>query len=78
MKKNIGRIDRYARIILGIAAIVAGIAFQSWWGALGLIPLVTAFVRWCPAYSIFRINTCNPFGKNDTCNAESTAQPKTV
>jgi len=78
MKKNIGRIDRYARIILGIAAIVAGIAFQGWWGALGLIPVVTAFVRWCPAYSIFRINTCNPFGKNNTCNAESTTQPKTV
>lgn len=78
MKKNVRRIDRYARIVLGIAAIGAGIVFQSWLGILGLIPLVTASIRWCPAYSIFRINTGNPFGKNDTGNAESNVQPKTV
>ena len=45
MKKNVGKIDRYARMIIGIVAIGAGIAFQSWWGALGLVPLVTAFIK---------------------------------
>lgn len=70
MIKNVGKIDRYARIIVGIAAIGAGIVFQSWWGLLGLVPLVTAFIRWCPAYSVFKINTCNPFGGKDTCGAE--------
>ncbi len=69
MKKNVGRIDRCARIIIGVAAIAVGVVFQSWWGALGLIPLVTAFVRWCPAYSIFRIKTCNAGGP---------VQPRTV
>ena len=71
MKKNVGRIDRYARIIIGLIAIGAGVAFQSWWGAIGLVLLVTAFLKWCPAYSILRFNTCNPFGKGDTCTAES-------
>jgi hypothetical protein len=70
MKKNVGKIDRYARIVISISAIGAGIAFQSWWGAVGLVPLVTAFIKWCPAYSILRFNTCNPFGKGDTCGAE--------
>ena len=72
MKKNVGNVDRYVRIFLGIAAIGVGVAYPSWWGALGVVPLVTAFVRWCPAYSVFKINTCNPFGKNDTCGAEGT------
>ena len=71
MKKNVGRVDRYARIIFGIAAIGAGVVFQSWWGALGIVPLLTAFIKWCPAYYILRFNTCNPFGKGDTCSAES-------
>lgn len=70
MKKNVGKIDRYARIVIGLAVIGAGIAYQSWWAVIGLVPLLTAFVKWCPAYAVFRFNTCNPFGKGDTCNAE--------
>ena len=52
MIKNVGKVDRYTRITFGIAAIGAGLFFQSWWGSLGLVPLVTEFIRWCPAYSI--------------------------
>ena len=62
IKPNVGTIDRGIRIVAGIAAIVVGIYYQSWWGALGLVPLVTAFVRWCPAYSILGITSCGPEG----------------
>jgi len=43
---------------MGAAIIAAGIYFQSWWGAIGVVPLVTAAVRWCPAYLPFGIRTC--------------------
>jgi hypothetical protein len=57
MKPNMGNIDRIIRIILGLAIIVIGVIYQSWWGALGVIPILTAVVRWCPAYVPFKINT---------------------
>jgi hypothetical protein len=62
MKANVGNIDRGVRITAGLAAIVLGIYFQSWWGAIGLVPLVTALVRWCPAYTIFGVSSCGTEG----------------
>lgn len=73
MTKNVGHIDRFARIGIGLAMLAVGIAYPSWWGAIGLVPLLTGFVRWCPAYSIFKFDTCNPFGKGDTCGADLTS-----
>jgi hypothetical protein len=49
--------DRVFRGIVGILALAAGLYFQSWWGLIGLIPLGTALVGWCPAYVPFGINT---------------------
>ncbi len=57
MTCNMGRGDRIFRGVLGIVILVAGIFFQSWWGLIGLIPLITSIVAWCPAYVPFRINT---------------------
>ena len=54
---NVGAIDRAMRIIAGIGLIGAGVVFQSWWGALGLVLLVTGLVSRCPAYSLLKINT---------------------
>ena len=65
MKKNIGSIDRVTRITAGILLIGAGLVFKSWWGAVGIIPLATAFMRWCPAYTLFGLNTC-PNRSRDT------------
>lgn len=62
MKVNVGTIDRGFRIVIGLIAISLGIIYGSWWGAIGLVPLVTAFIRWCPAYSIFGVNSCGPEG----------------
>jgi hypothetical protein len=65
MSANIGTIDRGLRIVVGLALIAAalglfGPAYQTAWGWIGLIPLVTAFVSWCPAYAILGIRTCKP------------------
>jgi hypothetical protein len=58
MKANVGTTEKVIRIILGIVIIGAGVVYQSWWGAVGAIPLVTALVGYCPAWSIFGVNTC--------------------
>ena len=57
MTRNIGRADRTIRGVMGVAALGAGLYFQSWWGLVGLIFLGTAFISWCPLYVPFRINT---------------------
>lgn len=58
MKHNVGGIDRIIRVLLGLAAIGAGVYFKSWWGALGLIPLLTAAISSCPLYMAFGLSTC--------------------
>ena len=57
MKPNVGGGDRIFRIVVGLVAIGAGIYFKSWWGALGLLPLLTGVFRWCPAYVPFGTST---------------------
>lgn len=57
MVKNVGTIDRVVRVVAGLAAIAAGLYFHSWWGAIGVIPLFTAAIGWCPAYLPLGINT---------------------
>lgn len=58
MKCNVGKTDKMFRIILGVTIILAGVYFQSWWGAVGIVPIVTGFIRWCPAYLPFGFSTC--------------------
>ena len=54
---NIGKTDRQLRIGAGIVIIALGVVSGSWWGALGLLPLATGIMRWCPAYAPFGIKT---------------------
>ncbi len=58
MNKNIGRTDKIIRIAIGLTIICAGIYFGSWWGAIGLAPIITAFIGWCPAYLPLGLSTC--------------------
>ncbi len=58
MKTNVGKLDRIIRMVLGLSLIAWGFMSQNWLGAIGLIPLFTAFFRWCPAYLPFGISTC--------------------
>ena len=57
MKRNMGAADRGIRAVLGLAIIGAGLYFKSWWGAIGLVPLLTAAISWCPAYLPFGLST---------------------
>ncbi len=59
MKQNIGNIERGLRIVIGAALVVAAaMGAIGWWGWLGLIPLVTGLVGWCPPYALLGISTC--------------------
>ncbi|MBC8184377.1 DUF2892 domain-containing protein [candidate division KSB1 bacterium] len=58
MKKNIGIFDKVFRIIIGLAILILGIIYNSWLGLIGLVPIVTALLGRCPAYSPFGISTC--------------------
>lgn len=57
MKINMGTADRTIRFIAGIVIIALGIVYKSWWGAVGIIPLGTAFIRFCPMYVPLGIST---------------------
>ena len=57
MKCNVGKTDRLLRVIAGSAIVIAGIYFQNWWGAVGIVPIATGLLRWCPAYVPFGIKT---------------------
>jgi len=58
MTKNIGTADGVVRAIIGLVIIVVGLIYKSWWGALGLIPLITAFTRFCGLYTLLGVSTC--------------------
>lgn len=58
MKCNVGKTDRIIRVIIGLCMIAAGVYFQSWLGAIGIVPLATAALGWCPAYVPFGISSC--------------------
>ena len=59
MAANVGGIDKIVRIVAGaglIGATVAGLL--PVWGYIGIVPLATGLMGWCPAYAIFGMNTC--------------------
>ncbi len=58
MKVNVGSADKVIRIVAGVAVVGWGVYAQNWLGAIGIIPLATAAMGWCPLYSIFGIKTC--------------------
>lgn len=62
MQENIGNTERVIRVILGLALLSLLFILEgnaSYWGLLGLIPLATAAVRWCPIWKLLGINTCS-------------------
>ncbi|MFA5627093.1 MAG: DUF2892 domain-containing protein [Thiohalomonadaceae bacterium] len=57
MKSNIGTVDKVVRIVIGLAIIAWGIIASNWWGAIGIVPLATAFMGFCPVYTLLGLNT---------------------
>ncbi|MDR3454282.1 MAG: DUF2892 domain-containing protein [Rhodoferax sp.] len=59
MQVNIGGIDRTLRILVGLVLIgLAATGTVGWWGWLGIVPLVTGAIGWCPPYALFGFSTC--------------------
>jgi len=57
MKSNMGNVDRIIRIVVGLIIIIWGFAVSSWWGLIGLIPLLTGLLNFCPLYKLLGIST---------------------
>ena len=59
MTSNVGSVDRMARIVIGLVLI--GLTLSGTigiWGWLGVVPLATGAIGWCPPYAMFGFNTC--------------------
>jgi hypothetical protein len=63
MTRNVGGLDRGLRIVAGLVLLALGwFGPLGWWGLVGLVPLATALVGFCPAYALLGLNTC-PAGR---------------
>lgn len=61
MKANVGGVDRLLRILVGLGLLALVFILpgaERWWGLVGLVPLLTGLVRFCPVYTLFGLNTC--------------------
>jgi len=59
MKANVGTIDRILRIVVGLALIVWAAALGGpIWAWIGVLPLATGLFKFCPAYTLLGMNTC--------------------
>ncbi len=65
MKKNIGSIDKIIRIVVGLIIAIWGFMDSNWFGLIAIIPIATAFINFCPLYTIFGLNTCKIKSKNE-------------
>ena len=59
MNRNEGNIDRALRIIAGLALIALTLTGNiGLWGWIGVVPLATGLIGWCPLYTVLGIKTC--------------------
>ncbi|HPR65385.1 MAG TPA: DUF2892 domain-containing protein [Thermoanaerobaculia bacterium] len=57
MKTNVGGIDRAVRILIGVTILTLGFVLKTWLGLIGLVPLMTGLISWCPAYMPLGLST---------------------
>ncbi len=58
MKKNVGKLDKNVRILLGIVFALLGYFISPWFFVLALASFATAFMNFCGLYTLLGINTC--------------------
>lgn len=59
MKPNVGKTDRTIRILIGVALLAASLVDAiGAWGWIGIIPLLTGMLGFCPVYALFGLRTC--------------------
>jgi vacuolar-type H+-ATPase subunit I/STV1 len=67
IKQNIGKTDKWIRIISGIVLVGIGYYLQSWLlGIVGLIIFITGIIDWCLIYRLFGISTCKIEAQKET------------
>ena len=62
MQTNVGMADRTLRIVVGLVLLSLFFFLEGdarYWGLVGLLPLATGVFRFCPAYTLFGVNTCS-------------------
>jgi hypothetical protein len=59
MKCNVGITEQIVRIAIGVVIVFLGLYFKSWWGLIGIIPIITGLIRYCPISDILGISTCD-------------------
>ncbi len=65
MKANVGSVDRILRVVIGIGLLALFFVLDAplkYLGLIGLVPLATAALNWCPLYTLLGINTCRTSG----------------
>jgi hypothetical protein len=59
LPRNVGTLDRMLRVAAGIALLsLVFVGPRTAWGLLGIVPLATALLGSCPAYTLFGVRTC--------------------
>ena len=67
MERNVGFPDRFVRIVLGAVMLLAVYLVDNklrWLGLIGIVPIATAAMGWCPLYTLFGMRTCKPKNLN--------------
>ncbi len=60
MQKNVGSVERVIRVAAGLGLIsLVFVGPQTPWGWIGLLPIATGLMGWCPPYALLGINTCS-------------------
>ncbi|MHB8621842.1 MAG: YgaP family membrane protein [Sulfuricaulis sp.] len=60
MEMNVGSVDKVIRLIVGVALLSLVFLLGGnarWWGLIGIGPILTVFIGWCPAYSLIGVST---------------------
>jgi len=61
MKANVGEIDKGIRIVAGLVLLALVFVLEGsarWWGLIGVVPLATGLMGYCPLYALLGINSC--------------------
>ncbi|MBZ0265325.1 DUF2892 domain-containing protein [bacterium] len=57
MSLNVGSVDKFFRVLMGVIIVMLGSFNQSWLGLIGFYPILTGLTSWCPLYRSLHIST---------------------
>lgn len=61
MTTNVGSVDKAVRVVIGLGLLALVFLLEGaarWWGLVGIVPLGTALIGYCPLYSLLGVSTC--------------------